>query len=108
MRWPWQREIRQAGGSYTAQIVAAIEAHAASTAADSASTAATESVAGLLSRTLAAAQVDAPSWVQDAVTPSWLGLQGRVLVREGAALSAIVLRDGGASVALLPSRHMEF
>ena len=56
MRFPWSKaptgerlEKRDAGGGYTDAVVAAIEARAAQQVADVSSTAAIESVAGLLS-----------------------------------------------------------
>ena len=65
MRLPWKsspptderRERRSAGGGYSDAVVAAIEAQAAQKVADVSSTAAIESVAGLLSRTFAGATV---------------------------------------------------
>ena len=96
MRWPWQaREERQSGGGYTDAIVAAIEAQASAKVADVSSTAAIEAAAGALSRAFMSAEVEGPSWVQEAVPPTWLAQVGRSLIREGASLSVIVMgRDG--------------
>ena len=69
MRWPWQkREKRDSGGSFSDAVVRLIEAQAAGKAADSASTAAVEAASGALSRALAAAKVEGPPHVREAVT----------------------------------------
>ncbi len=108
MRWPWQtREARQSGGGYADAIVAAIEAQAAAKVADVSATAAIEAAAGALSRAFAAAAVEAPSWVRDAVTPVWLAQVGRSLVREGASLSVIVMAGDG-TVELVPAAYWNF
>lgn len=108
MRWPWQRrETRSAGGGYTDAVVAAIEAQASAKVADVGSTAAIEAAAGALSRAFAGAAVDAPAWIQDAVTPPWLAQVGRSLVREGASLSVVDL-DGSGTVDLTPAAQWNF
>lgn len=61
--------------------------------ADTGATAATDAVAGLLSRAFASASVRAEPWARDAITPVWLGQVGRDLVRNGKHLSAIVVGD---------------
>ena len=103
MRWPWQRrEKRDSGGGFSDAVVRLIEAQAAGTAADASSTAAIEAAAGLLSRSLAAAEVDGPSWISEVVTPSYLSQVGRDLVRAGNSLH--VLRVGGVGgVQLIPA-----
>ena len=108
MRWPWQRrEVRQGGGGYSDSIVAAIEAQASAKVADASSTAAIEAAAGALSRAFMSAEVDGPSWVQDAVSPIWLAQVGHSLVREGASLSVIDMDVGGA-VELVPAAFWNF
>ena len=78
MRWPWQKaESRQSGGGYTDAVVSAIEEQANKKVADVSSTAAIEAVAGTLSRAFMAAEIDGPSWVQETITPVWLGQVGR-------------------------------
>ena len=102
MRLPWKssppaverRERRSAGGGYSDAVVAAIEAQAAQKVVDVSSTAAVESVAGLLSRTFAGATVKAEPWAQAAINPPWLAQVGRSLVREGASLSVIGVNGG--------------
>ena len=108
MRWPWQKpEDRQSGGGYTDAVVAAIEAQASAKVADASSTAAIEAAAGALSRAFMSAEVDGPSWVQDAVSPTWLAQVGRSLIREGASLSVIVM-GGGGELELVPAAFWNF
>lgn len=109
MRWPWQPkpEARQSGGGYTDAIVAAIEAQASAKVADVSSTAAVEAAAGALSRSFMAAEVEGPSWAQDAITPVWLAQVGRSLIREGASLSVIVMGRNG-EVELVPAAFWNF
>ena len=108
MRWPWQKsETRSEGsGGYTDLILNAIAAETSRVADDSA-TAGVEAAAGALSRAFADADVDAPSWVQDSVTPFWLAQVGRSLVREGASLSAILM-DPTGGVDLVPAAYWHF
>ena len=107
MRWPWSKpepepERRSSGGDYSDIIVRLAEAQAAGTAADAASTAAVEAVSGALSRAFAAATVEGPPWAADAVSPCFLALVGRDLVRRGQSLHVIRLRDDGG-VRLAPA-----
>ena len=70
MRWPWQpRETREAAGGYTSIISALIRAQAAGTTQQASATAATEAVAGALSRAFADARVDGPADVAEALPP---------------------------------------
>ena len=108
MRWPWSKpEARQSGGGYSDAIVAAIEAQASAKVADVSSTAAIEAAAGALSRAFAAAEVDGPSWAQEAVNPVWLAQVGRSLIREGASISVIVMGADGM-VELVPAAFWNF
>lgn len=107
MRWPWSREKRSAGGGYSDQVVAAIEAQAAAKVADASSTAAVEAVAGMLSRALADAEVVGPDWVQEAVSPFWLMQVGRSLIRPGASLSVVDM-DGSGRLELTPAAFWNF
>ena len=107
LRWPWQAkpEDRQSGGGYTDAVVAAITAQASAKVADASSTAAIEAAAGALSRAFMSAEVDAPSWVQEAVSPVWLSQVGRSLIRDGASLSVIVMGD---RIELVPAAFWNF
>lgn len=95
MRWPWQRrtERRQSDGSFQEAVLAQIEAEAAGTAANYGATAALEATSGATSRAFAAARVDAPDWIAEAVTGDVLAQMGRDLVRRGETLH--VIRMGG-------------
>ena len=108
VRWPWSRkpEQRQSGGGFTDRIVAAIEAQASATVADVSSTAAIEAACGALSRALMSAEVIGPSWVQEAVSPVWLGQVGRSIVREGSSLSVVGMR--GDRLTLTPAAFHNF
>ena len=109
MRWPFtsRAEKRQSGGGYTDAIVSAIEAQASAKVADASSTAAIEAAAGALSRAFMSAEVDGPSWVQEAVSPTWLAQVGRSLIREGASLSVMVM-GGDGMVELVPAAFWNF
>ena len=103
MRWPWQRrERRDSGGGFSDAVVRLIEAQAAGSAADASSTAAIEAASGLLSRALAAAEVDGASWLADTVTPSYLAQVGRDLIRNGDSMHVIRV-DRGGMVKLIPA-----
>ena len=95
-------ETRSAG--YSDAILAAFESGAATKAASTASTAAIEAVAGLLARTMCSASVTAPPWARKAISPVWLAMTCRSLVREGEALSLIGMDDHG-DLLLHPAGH---
>ncbi len=107
MRWPWLRgtEKREAGGDYSDTILRLAEAEAAGTAADHGATAAVESVAGALSRALAAATVG-PDSVAPLVTREVLAQIGRDLIRHGESLHAI--REAGGMMRLIPCASWNF
>ena len=103
MRWPWQpREKRETSGDYSDAVVRLILSQAAGTVADTSSTAAVEAASGALSRAFSAAEVVGEPWVQEAVSPRFLGQVGRDLIRTGASLSVIRL-DGAGMVSLVPA-----
>ena len=106
MRWPWpwapKGVEKREGGSYSDIIIRWAEAQAAGTAADAASTAAVEAVSGALSRAFASATVEGPPWAVEAVTPAFLALVGRDLVRRGQSLHVLRIGDDGR-VRLLPA-----
>ena len=100
-------ERRQStGGDYTAAVVRAIQAQAASLV-DVTGTAAVEAAAGALSRAFAAAEVSGPSWVRQAVRPEFLGQVGRELVRSGQSMHIISVSELG-ELALLPCSSWDF
>ena len=101
MRWPWQkRERRDSGGDFSDAVVRLLEAQAAGSAADASSTAAVEAAAGALSRAFAAARVEGPPHVLEAVTPVFLAQAGRDLVRSGDSMHVIDV-DRAGRVSLL-------
>ncbi len=106
MRWPWQRETREATGGYTEIISRLVEAQAAGTTQQASATAATEAVAGLLSRSFAAAMVEGPGDVAGIVTPRCLAQIGRDLVRVGESLH--VIRYMGGRMMLVPASTWYF
>ena len=98
MRFPWSKpepEKRSSGGDYSDIIIRLAEAQAAGTAADVGRTAAVEAVSGALSRAFAAAMVEGPAWAAEAVSPCFLSLVGRDLVRRGQSLHVIRVGEGG-------------
>ena len=100
MRWPWSKpapvpEKRESGGSYSDIIIRLAEAQAAGKAADAASTAAVEAASGALSRAFASATVEGPPWAAEAVSPAFLALVGRDLVRRGQSLHVIRVGNDG-------------
>lgn len=102
MRWPWRRRETRSGGGYSDTIVRALEAAAAAEAASVGSTAALEAAAGALARAFAAAEVEGPAWAREAVTPSWLALVGRSVLRSGESLSVVAM-DAAGRVELVPA-----
>ena len=111
MRWPWSKpepERRSSGGDYSDIIIRLAEAQAAGTAADSASTAAVEAVSGALARAFAGADVQGPDFARQAVSPAFLALVGRDLVRRGQSLHVIrVGADGRVRLAPAADWHFE-
>ena len=99
--WPFpKRETRQAVEGYTNIVSQLIGLQAAGTTQASA-TAAVESVAGLLSRAFASAEVLATPEIIRAVGPRCLGQIGRDLVRVGESLH--VIRHMGGRLMLVPA-----
>ena len=101
--WPFNRrtEDREATGGYTGIISALVEAQAAGTTQQASATAATEAVAGALSRAFADATVEAPPDIVAALSPRTLAQIGRDLVRVGESLH--VIRMSGGRLRLFPA-----
>ena len=100
--WPFRRaEKRESGGDFADAVVRLIEQTAAGTAADRTATAAVEAAAGALSRAFAAAEVEGPSWAQEAVSGAVRAQIGRDLVRKGDSMH--VLRTSGGRLVLIPA-----
>ena len=106
--WPFSRrtETREATGGYTGIISALIGAQAAGTTQQASATAATEAVAGALSRAFADARVEGPADITTALSPRTLALIGRDLVRVGESLH--VIRMSGGRLRLAPARRCPY
>lgn len=95
MRWPWSKpETRESGGGYTEIISRLVEAQSAGTTQQVSATAATEAVAGALSRAFAGAVVEGPPDVVAALSPRCMAQIGRDLVRVGESLHVIRMTGG--------------
>ena len=107
--WPFTKksEKRESGGDFSDAVVRLIEAQAAGTAADASSTAAVESAAGALSRAFSSAQVQGAPWVQNTITPEFLGQVGRDLIRAGDSMHVVKITSKG-KVILLPCSSWHF
>ena len=93
--------------NYTNQILNALASAAGNKAASVGASAAVEAAGGLLARSLLVADVSAPEWARAAITPSWLALVGRELVRCGEHLSLMTLNDAG-QLELVPASHWDW
>ena len=109
MKWPWSKlkTEHRSGGDYSDAVVRLIQAQAAGTVADVASTAAVECAAGSLARAFSAATVKGPPHAVEAVTPGVLAQIGRDLIRSGQSLHVIDV-DRAARVSLLPASDWDF
>ncbi len=94
MRWPWQTEKQDS--SYTDALVNALVAQAGGAAAgDPSAIGALETAAGFWSRAFAAAIVTPAA---PAITPAFLALVARDLIRRGESLHAIEVTENGLSL----------
>lgn len=110
--WPFNRsdparEKRESGGDFSDAVVRFLEAQAAGNVADASSTAAIEAASGALSRALASAEVKGPEWARDAISPGFLALVGRDLIRSGDSMHLIDVERSGR-VAFLPVSSWHF
>lgn len=95
--WPFGKpETRQnSGAGFQSALDRLIEASAVISISDVTSTAAVEAASGALSRAFASATVEAPVWVQHAVTPRFLAQVARDVMRNGESLHLIELSRRG-------------
>lgn len=107
--WPFTKkpEKRESGGDFSDSVLRLIEAQAAGSAADASSTAAVEAAAGALSRAFASAEVQGPAWIQNTITPEFLGQVGRDLIRAGDSMHVVKITSKG-KVILLPCSSWHF
>ena len=103
----WRKRKKPERRNYTNQIINALASAAGSKAAAVGASAAVEAAGGLLARSLLVADVEAPEWASAAITPSWLALVGRELVRCGEHLSLMTLDDTG-QLSLVPCTHWDW
>ena len=94
MRWPWQKVEKRESQPFTDAIVAAIQAQAGGTeAGDVSGHWALETAAGLYARAFAAASVK-PESARRIITPSFLSLVARNLIRRGESLHLLSIEGG--------------
>ena len=96
MRWPWQRIETRASQPFTDAVVNALVAQAAGSATgDPSAIAALETAAGLWARAFAAAKITPDNLITEAITPAFMALVARDLVRRGESVFHIEV-EGGA------------
>ena len=109
--WPFKAssvslEVRAEGdASYTDVLVNALQAMASGREARPTATGALEACAGFVGRAFAGAVVDGPGYAVDALTPAFLALVGRSLVRRGELVCVVDTSAG--RLALLPGHSHE-
>lgn len=100
---PFRKTEHRSGGGYSDVISQAIYENALGTrSADSGALAAVEAACGFVSRAFMAAMVE-PEGI---ITPDWLALQGRQLVKAGESMSVITMRAG--RIQLVPAAFWNF
>ena len=102
MRWPWQREV-ETRSDFTTLYTGAVAARADGTTPRARATAALETCAGLIGRSFAAATVEGPDQLTAPLTPGFMAMVGRALVRDGEMVAVIEVRNGRA--VLLPGSY---
>ena len=98
-------ELRSGGGDFYDRVLSTIESDAAGTSADVSGTAAAEAVAGLLSRSLADAEVMGDP--HGFVTPEFLAQVGRDLVLSGESLHVIKMTPAMNDLILASQWHWQ-
>ena len=105
MRWPWStqdkgvEEVRQSQ-PFSDAVIQAIVAQADGTSAgDPNAIAALETAAALYSRAFSAAKVPPVTTMTKAITPAFMSLVARSLIRRGESLHLIEVRRGGLHLA---------
>lgn len=102
----WRLENRASIQTYTdGQVSQQYDRATGSKAISAGATAAVEAVSGLLGRSFAVAQVSGSPMVAEALTPSFMEMTARSLVRRGEAL--YLIRTSNGSLELLPSTHFD-
>ena len=86
MQFPWTKKPLERRSTMGDTVANYVLQQASIKAADAGATAGVEAASGLLSRTLASAQVVGESWLQDVVTPTFLSQVGRDYIRVGSSM----------------------
>lgn len=100
--WFKRRKAPERRAGYSDLILSALEANAATQAADAGKSAAVEAASGLLARTLGNARVEGPDWFRPC--PTWIAQVARELIRNGDHLS-LVRMDALGNVTMIPCAH---
>ena len=82
------------GQQLTSALIEVLAGQASGAAITSTASSALESAVGVVGRAFAAAQVDAPDAMRDALSPACMALIGRSLIRRGEVVFAIRVIDG--------------
>ena len=104
MKWPWSRSEpereRRESQPFTDAVIQAIVSQAeGSTPGDPAAIAALETAAALYSRAFAAAKVTPATAATEAITPAFMSLVARNLIRRGEDMHLIEVRNGAVRLA---------
>lgn len=85
---------KRTSSSYTETLVSLLTGNASGRRVVASATGALEACAGLVGRAFASAEVMAPDYAKEALTPERLALVGRTLIRKGEILFMIDVMDG--------------
>ena len=99
MKWPWQKTepIERREVDYTDALVAAIQSQNSGTATNATAnaTGAVEAAAGIIGRCFAAADIEGPASITEALTPHFLNTVGRSLIRHGEFVAYLDVDEAG-------------
>ena len=99
---------RRADSSYTDVLVQSLVNQATSgKPANVYATAALEACAGLVGRAFASAEIAARPAIRDAITPAWLELCGRSLIRRGELVAAVDVDENGLTLCPASSHDVD-
>ena len=101
MRWPWQ--TRETRADFAQQFTSALVGRAEGSTPAARTTAALETCSALIARSFAAAKVEGPDRRTAGLTPGFLAMLGRALVRDGEMVATMAVRGG--RVMLLPASY---
>ena len=104
MRWPWQKTENYESTGYTDALIASLIRAAGGNAGNpitTVATAALESVAGVVGRAFAAAEISGNPMYAAALTPACMMMLGRSLIRSG---DDVYYLDTSAGLTILPAQ----